>query len=102
MTSPQPTDGTTTTLSDTDFTVPIGDRYFEDYTPGAVHEYGYIVVTEQAILEFAQRWDQATYCGYGQPSSRRDRHARRRTAVSSTPKPNCSTSTTSKYCTYSP
>jgi len=57
MTSPQPTDGTTTTLSDTDFTVPIGDRYFEDYTPGAVHEYGYIVVTEQAILEFAQRWD---------------------------------------------
>ena len=56
MTSPPPTDGTTT-LSDTDFTVPIGDRYFEDYTPGAVHEYGYIVVTEQAIVEFAQRWD---------------------------------------------
>jgi acyl dehydratase len=47
----------TRTLSDADFTVPIDDRYFEDYTPGAVYEYGYIAVTQDEIREFAQRFD---------------------------------------------
>jgi acyl dehydratase len=32
-------------------------RYFEDYLPGSVEEYGPIAVTEADILEFARRWD---------------------------------------------
>lgn len=47
----------TRTLSDTDFSVPIGDRYFEDYRPGAVYEYGYAAVSEAEIIEFAARFD---------------------------------------------
>ena len=45
------------TLSSDDFRVPIGDRYFEDYLPAAVYEYGYLTVTEAEILEFARRFD---------------------------------------------
>ena len=33
------------------------DRYFEDYIPGAVFEYGEIRVDEAEILEFARRFD---------------------------------------------
>jgi acyl dehydratase len=33
------------------------DRYFEDYTPGSVSEYGEIRVEEAEILEFARRFD---------------------------------------------
>jgi acyl dehydratase len=47
----------TTTLSDADFKVAIGERYFEDYEPGAIYEYGHVVITEDAIVEFARRWD---------------------------------------------
>ncbi|MFF5263938.1 MaoC family dehydratase [Actinomadura viridis] len=47
----------TRTLSASDFAVPVDDRYFEDYRPGAVYEYGYITVTEEEILEFARRFD---------------------------------------------
>ena len=47
----------TTTLSSSDFRVPREDRYFEDYLPGAVYEYGYLTVTEAEILEFARRFD---------------------------------------------
>jgi len=49
--------GSTRTLSDADFAVPIEDRYFEDYTPGAVYEYGYVTVTEAEILDFARKFD---------------------------------------------
>jgi acyl dehydratase len=41
----------------TEFAVPIADRHFEDYVPGAVFEYGEIPVTEAEIIEFAQRFD---------------------------------------------
>jgi acyl dehydratase len=44
-------------LSPTDFAAPIEDRWFEDYVPGAVYEYGSIEVTEAEIVEFARRWD---------------------------------------------
>jgi acyl dehydratase len=44
-------------LSATQFAVPIADRHFEDYVPGAVFEYGEIPVTEAEIIEFAQRFD---------------------------------------------
>ena len=47
----------TRTLSEADFAVPIGDRYFEDYRPGAVYEYGYASVTEDEIIAFATRFD---------------------------------------------
>ena len=44
-------------MSATDFAVPAASRYFEDYAPGAVFEYGEIPVTEAEILEFARRFD---------------------------------------------
>ncbi|HEX5406939.1 MAG TPA: MaoC family dehydratase [Pseudonocardiaceae bacterium] len=47
----------TRTLSADDFVAPISDRYFEDYSPGAVYEYGYSSVTEAEIIEFALRFD---------------------------------------------
>jgi acyl dehydratase len=49
--------GSTRTLSDDDFAMPIDERYFEDYTPGAVYEYGYVTVTEAEILDFARKFD---------------------------------------------
>ena len=49
--------GSTRTLGDDDFPVPIDDRYFEDYTPGAVYEYGHITVSEAEILDFARAFD---------------------------------------------
>jgi len=49
--------GSTRTLSDDDFAVPIDDRYLEDYTPGGVYEYGYITVAEPEILDFARKFD---------------------------------------------
>ncbi|GAA1939683.1 MaoC family dehydratase [Amycolatopsis minnesotensis] len=53
------TSDTTSTraLGATDFTAPIGDRHFEDYTPGATYEYGHLTVAEQEIVEFASRFD---------------------------------------------
>jgi acyl dehydratase len=39
------------------FTPPIDDRYFEDYVPGSVYEFGSITVEEQDIIEFARLYD---------------------------------------------
>ncbi len=39
------------------FTTPPEDRYFEDYVPGAVHEFGSIAVEEAEIIDFARRFD---------------------------------------------
>jgi acyl dehydratase len=44
-------------LSATEFAVPVEDRHFEDYPPGAVFEYGAIRVTESEIVDFARRFD---------------------------------------------
>ena len=44
-------------LSASDFETSVEDRYFEDYVPGSVYEYGYYPVAEQDIVEFAQRFD---------------------------------------------
>ena len=44
-------------MSATEFAVPIDDRWFEDYLPGAVYEYGSISVTEAEIIDFARRYD---------------------------------------------
>ncbi len=38
------------------FAHPPGDRYFEDYIPGTVHEFGSITVDEDEVLEFGKRY----------------------------------------------
>ena len=40
-----------------DFPVPIDKRYFEDYVPGSVFEYGTVTVNQADVIEFAQRCD---------------------------------------------
>jgi len=39
------------------FTVPIEDRYFEDYEAGAIHQFGPIEVEEAEVIAFARRFD---------------------------------------------
>ena len=39
------------------FTTPVEDRYFEDYVPGAIHEFGSIAVDESEMIAFARRFD---------------------------------------------
>lgn len=39
------------------FTTPVEERYFEDYIPGAVHEFGVIAVDEAEMIAFARRFD---------------------------------------------
>ena len=39
------------------FATPPGNRYFEDYTPGRVYEFGSIAVSEAEIVDFASRYD---------------------------------------------
>lgn len=49
------------TLSEDDFTVPVEDRYFEDYETGSVYEYGYYEVDEAEVIDFAKRFDPQTF-----------------------------------------
>ena len=44
-------------MTNTTFTVPPEERYFEDYIPGSVHEFGAIAVEEDEIISFAKRFD---------------------------------------------
>ncbi len=39
------------------FATPIDDRYFEDYVPGEVHEFGSIVAEESEMIAFARCFD---------------------------------------------
>jgi len=39
------------------FAAPIGDRWFEDYVPGQVHEFGEMRVDEDEVLAFGRRFD---------------------------------------------
>ena len=39
------------------FAVPPGDRWFEDYVPGSVHEFGTLDVHEGEVLAFGRRFD---------------------------------------------
>jgi acyl dehydratase len=39
------------------FTIPVENRYFEDYEPGTVHEFGTITVAEADIIGFGRRFD---------------------------------------------
>ena len=40
-----------------DFAVPVDQRYFEDYVPGSVFEYGKIMLSEEEIVQFAEQFD---------------------------------------------
>lgn len=50
----------TSTQSDP-FSVPREDRYFEDYIPGLVCEYGSVSLSEQEIIEFAAQYDPQSF-----------------------------------------
>ncbi len=39
------------------FTVPVENRYFEDYMAGSMHEFGSISVKETEVIAFARRFD---------------------------------------------
>jgi len=39
------------------FTVPAQERFFEDYLPGSVYEYGTVRVQQDEIIEFAKKFD---------------------------------------------
>jgi acyl dehydratase len=43
------------------FSVPSAQRYFEDYEPGLVYEFGSVVMTEEEILDFARKYDPQTF-----------------------------------------
>jgi len=44
-------------MTSSDFAVPSEKRYFEDYAPGLVLEYGTISISEAEIIDFATRFD---------------------------------------------
>ncbi|MEU4240267.1 MaoC family dehydratase [Actinoplanes sp. NPDC026619] len=44
-------------LSGTDFAAGRDERYFEDYRPGAVYEYGHVIMDEAEMLAFARQFD---------------------------------------------
>lgn len=41
--------------------VPPKERYFEDYIPGEVHEFGSYEMTEAEIIAFASQWDPQSF-----------------------------------------
>jgi acyl dehydratase len=43
------------------FDLPPDDRYFEDYLPGSVHEFGSISVEERDVIEFGKRYVPLSY-----------------------------------------
>ncbi len=43
------------------FVVPREERYFEDYQPGAVHEFGAVTVAEEDIIAFGRQFDPQTF-----------------------------------------
>jgi acyl dehydratase len=44
-----------------EFDVPADQRFFEDYVPGRVYEFGAITMTETDIVEFAARFDPQSF-----------------------------------------
>lgn len=44
-------------MSKSSFSTTPQERYLEDYTEGAVHEFGPITVTEEEIIQFGKRFD---------------------------------------------
>ena len=48
-------------MNSSNFSKPTDNRYFEDYIPGAVHEFGSIAVDEEEVLEFGKRYVPLSY-----------------------------------------
>jgi acyl dehydratase len=48
-------------MSKSSFHQPPENRYFEDYIPGAVHEFGSILVDEEEVLDFGKRYVPLSY-----------------------------------------
>jgi len=44
-------------LGGADVPAPIGDRWFEDYVPGSVYEFGHTSLSESEIIAFARDYD---------------------------------------------
>ena len=44
-------------MTNTTFSPPTDDRYFEDYIPGSVYKFGSVRVEEEEMIEFARRYD---------------------------------------------
>lgn len=44
-------------MENSSFTIPVENRYFEDYIAGAVHLFGATAVTEDDIISFATQFD---------------------------------------------
>lgn len=44
-------------LGGVDLHAPVDDRWFEDYAPGSVYEFGYSTLSETEIVDFARRYD---------------------------------------------
>jgi len=47
----------TGTLGEDDLPAPVDDRWFEDYIPGSVYEFGHVSLSEAEIVDFAARYD---------------------------------------------
>ena len=48
-------------MSGANFQHPPDNRYFEDYIPGTVHEFGSIAVDEQEVVDFGKRFVPLSY-----------------------------------------
>ena len=48
-------------MSNSKFSSPPDNRYFEDYVPGTVHEFGSLTVDEQEVLDFGKRYVPLSY-----------------------------------------
>ena len=44
-------------LGEVDLPAPVGDRWFEDYLPGSVYEFGHVSLSEAEIIAFARQYD---------------------------------------------
>ncbi len=44
-------------LGEADLPAPTHDRWFEDYVPGSVYEFGHVCLSESEIVAFAQNYD---------------------------------------------
>ncbi len=44
-------------ISGTDLPAPVEDRWFEDYVPGGVYEFGHVSVNQDEIVAFAREYD---------------------------------------------
>ena len=44
-------------MGEVDLPAPVSDRWFEDYVPGAVYEFGHASLSETEIVAFARQYD---------------------------------------------